>query len=129
MGQVGLEVAVIAATSLGLIVDASVHFLSKYMRARRERGASPEDVVHYSFETVGMALWVTTAVLIMGFVVLSLSSFSLNADMGLLTAITIAIALAIDFLLLPPLLLLFDQGDKVEAASASTAPTTIQTVE
>ena len=45
VGQVGLAVAVIAATSLGLIVDASVHFLSKYMRARRERGASPEDAV------------------------------------------------------------------------------------
>ncbi|MTI10369.1 efflux RND transporter permease subunit [Curvivirga aplysinae] len=106
VGQVGLAVSVIAATSLGLIVDASVHFLSKYVRARRERGESPEDAVRYSFKTVGMALWVTTAVLMMGFGVLFFSSFSLNADMGLLTAITIAIALAVDFLLLPPLLLL-----------------------
>ncbi|MDX1737161.1 MAG: MMPL family transporter [Alphaproteobacteria bacterium] len=106
VGQVGLAVSVIAATSLGLIVDASVHFLSKYVRARRERGESPEDAVRYSFKTVGMALWVTTAVLIMGFGVLVFSSFSLNGDMGLLTAIAIAIALVVDFLLLPPLLLL-----------------------
>ncbi len=118
VGQVGLAASVIAATSLGLIVDASVHFLSKYMRGRRELGASPEDAVRYSFQTVGMALWVTTAVLIMGFAVLSLSSFSLNADMGLLTAITIAIALVIDFLLLPPLLLLFDRPMKNEAVPA-----------
>lgn len=119
VGQVGLAVSVIAATSLGLIVDASVHFLSKYVRARRERGDSPEDAVRYSFKTVGMALWVTTAVLIMGFAVLSLSSFSLNADMGLLTAITIFIALAVDFLLLPPLLLLL--GGKAGMAKSSTA--------
>ena len=109
VGQVGLAVSVITATSLGLVVDASVHFLSKYMRARRERNATPEDAVRYSFKTVGMALWVTTAVLIMGFAVLSFSSFSLNADMGLLTAVTIAIALAVDFLLLPPLLLLLER--------------------
>ncbi len=124
VGEVGLAVSVIAATSLGLIVDASVHFLSKYVRARRERGASPEDAVRYSFQTVGMALWVTTAVLIMGFVVLAFSSFSLNADMGLLTAITIAFALIIDFLLLPPLLLLFDGGENKEVAIALTPQST-----
>ncbi len=121
VGQVGLAVSVVAATSLGLIVDASVHFLSKYLRARRERGASPEDAVRYSFVTVGMALWVTTIVLVLGFAVLSLSSFKLNSDMGLLTAITIAIALAIDFLLLPPLLLLLDRGKATKAATALAA--------
>ncbi|MCZ4279550.1 MMPL family transporter [Kiloniella laminariae] len=120
VGQVGLAVSVIAATSLGLIVDASVHFLSKYDRARRERNASPEDAVRYGFKTVGTALWVTTAVLVAGFAVLALSTFSVNADMGLLTAITIAIALAVDFLLLPPLLMLFDR-EKATAPAATAA--------
>ncbi|MBL4614480.1 MAG: MMPL family transporter [Magnetovibrio sp.] len=109
VGQVGLAVSVVAATSLGLIVDASVHFLSKYVRARRERDLSPEDAVRYSLRTVGTALWMTTAILVAGFAVLSLSAFKLNADMGLLTAITIALALLVDFLLLPPLLLLFER--------------------
>lgn len=115
VGQVGLAVSVIAATSLGLIVDASVHFLSKYVRARRERGLSPEDAVRYGFRTVGTALWMTTAVLVAGFAVLSLSAFSLNADMGLLTAITIALALFVDFLLLPPLLLLFERQAQAQS--------------
>ncbi|WP_421783873.1 efflux RND transporter permease subunit [Kiloniella litopenaei] len=119
VGQVGLAVSVIAATSLGLIVDATVHFLSKYNRARKERGESSADAVRYGFKTVGSALWITTAVLVAGFAILSLSTFSVNADMGLLTAITIALALFIDFLLLPPLLMLFD-GEK--ATAASTAP-------
>ena len=66
---------------------------------------------------------VTTAVLVMGFAVLSFSSFNVNGDMGLLTAVTIAIALVIDFLLLPPLLLLFDRGREVpENARTAMAP-------
>ena len=112
VGQLGIAASVVAATSLGLIVDASVHFLSKYMRARRERGASPEDAIRYGFHTVGMALWVTTAVLVLGFAVLSQSAFKINADMGLLTSITIAIALVVDFLLLPPLLMLLEKKSK-----------------
>ena len=46
--------------------------------------------------------------LVAGFLVLSTSSFAMNADMGLLTAIGIALALVIDFLLLPPLLIYLD---------------------
>ena len=42
VGRVGMAVSVVAACSLGIIVDASVHFLSKYLRARRERGLSPD---------------------------------------------------------------------------------------
>ncbi|MEH6404157.1 MAG: MMPL family transporter [Sneathiella sp.] len=108
-GQIGLASSMVAATTLGLIVDASVHFLSKYIRARREKNATPEEAVRYSFRTVGKALIVTTAVLILGFAVLSQSSFQINSDMGMLTAITITIALFVDFLLLPPLLMLFER--------------------
>ncbi|MFD2206080.1 efflux RND transporter permease subunit [Kiloniella antarctica] len=122
VGQVGLAVSVIAATSLGLIVDATVHFLSKYNRARTERNESPADAVRYGFKTVGTALWITTAVLVAGFAILSLSTFSVNADMGLLTAITIAIALFIDFLLLPPLLMLLDRDKATAPDAASAAP-------
>jgi predicted RND superfamily exporter protein len=124
VGQVGMAVSVVAATSLGLIVDASVHFLSKYTRARREKGASSKDAVRYGFSTVGTALWVTTAVLVLGFAVLAFSTFKVNADMGLLTATTIAIALFVDFLLLPPLLMLFEKdeaevGDEIPAPQAA----------
>jgi predicted RND superfamily exporter protein len=54
---------------------------------------------------VGVALWVTTFVLVSGFIILSLSSFKMNADMGLMTAMTIALALVVDFLFLPALLM------------------------
>jgi predicted RND superfamily exporter protein len=105
VGQVNMAVAVVAALSLGVVVDDTIHFLSKYLRARRERGAEAADAVRYAFSTVGVALSVTTLILTAGFMILAQSSFALNAEMGLLTAITIVIALLVDFLLLPPLLI------------------------
>lgn len=107
VGQVGLALSVVAGVTIGIVVDDTVHFLSKYVRAQREQGLSPEDAVRYAFSTVGTALWVTSAVLVVGFGVLALSTFELNAGMGLLTAITIAIALLADFVFLPPLLMKF----------------------
>jgi predicted RND superfamily exporter protein len=110
-GEIGLGLSVVTGMTLGIIVDDTVHFLSKYVRARREKGYSAEEAVRYSFASVGKALWVTTMVLVAGFMVLATSSFKFTADMGLLTAITILIALIIDFLFLPPLLMLLGKKD------------------
>ena len=108
-GQIGLGLSVVMGMTLGIVVDDTVHCLSKYLRARREQGLSSQDAVRYAFHTVGIALLVTTLVLVAGFMVLTQSAFKLNADMGLLTAITIAIALVVDFIFLPPLLMKVDK--------------------
>lgn len=121
VGQVGLASAVTTATSLGIIVDATVHFLSKYIRARRENGYDAEQAIRYAFSTVGTALWVTSAILIAGFSVLSFSTFKINGDMGLLTALAIGMALFADFLLLPTILLMVD-GKKTKPDTATPAP-------
>lgn len=107
VGEVGLALSVVSGMTLGIVVDDTVHFLSKFLRARREKGMDAEDAVRYAFSTVGTALWVTSLVLIIGFGILTFSHFQLNAGMGLLTAITIGLALLADFLFLPPLLMLF----------------------
>ena len=109
VGQVGLSLSVVAGMTLGIVVDDTVHFLSKYLRARREKGMDEKEAVRYAFNTVGVALWVTSLVLVMGFLVLSQSHFSLNSDMGAMAAITIAIALIMDFLFLPPLLMKLEE--------------------
>jgi len=118
VGQVGLAASVVTATSLGVIVDATVHFLSKYARARTQRGQNTEDSIRYAFSTVGTALWVTSLILIAGFGVLALSGFKINQEMGVLMAITLACALIADFLLLPALLLM---ADKSPASSNETS--------
>jgi predicted RND superfamily exporter protein len=62
--------------------------------------------------TVGTALWVCSFVLIAGFMVLTLSPFLINAMLGRVVALTILTALALDFLLLPALLMWIDgRGD------------------
>lgn len=105
VGQVGMSLSVVAGMTLGIVVDDTVHFLSKYLRARRENNMSEVEAVRYAFNTVGVALWVTSFVLVAGFIVLAQSSFSLNSDMGAMAAITIGVALVMDFLFLPPLLM------------------------
>ncbi|MES9839329.1 MAG: MMPL family transporter [Candidatus Thiodiazotropha endolucinida] len=107
VGEVGLALSVVTGMTLGIVVDDTVHFLSKYLRARREKDMDRENAVRYAFSTVGTALWVTTLVLMVGFGILAFSHFQLNAGMGLLTAITLGLALIADFLFLPPLLIYF----------------------
>jgi predicted RND superfamily exporter protein len=104
-GEVGLAIAVVVAMTLGIVVDDTVHFLSKYLRARRELGMDATEGVRYAFRTVGTALWITSLCLVCGFLVLAFSGFKVNAEMGLLSALTIAVALAADYLFLPPLLM------------------------
>ncbi len=120
--EVGFWATFVIATALGLIVDDTVHFLSKYRRARIEQDKSPEDSVRYAFSTVGTALWVSTFVLVIGFGILAFSPFKVNAMMGIMVALTVAVALVTDFLLLPPLLIALDRKKKTaQAVNAATS--------
>ncbi|MCP4902789.1 MAG: MMPL family transporter, partial [bacterium] len=105
VGKVGLGLSVIVSMTIGIVVDDTVHFLSKYLRARREHLLSPPEAVRYAFSTVGMAMCVTTFALVSGWLVVSFSHYAMNSDMAIMTAITITLALALDFLLLPALLM------------------------
>eukprot|EP00439_Symbiodinium_sp_Y106_P089745 s1_g2281.t1 len=120
VGEVGLSLAPVVSMTLGIVVDDTIHFLSKYLRGRREQGLDAGEAIQYAFRQVGSALTVTTFVLVAGFMVLTLSPFRLNSDMGLLTAITIAVALVVDFLLLPSLLMAVDK--KRQAGRSAPLP-------
>jgi len=121
VGAVTLAIAVVLAATLGIVVDDTVHFLSKYTEARK-RGASAEDGVRYAFKSVGMAMFVTTLGLVGGFAVLAQSGFAVNGDMAKLTAITITLALVADFLLLPSLLIWLETWRKpmIKPVAAAT---------
>lgn len=112
VGEVNVGLSIVTGMTLGIVVDDTVHFLSKYLRARRENNLSTEEAVKYAFSTVGTALWFTSLILIAGFMILTLSTFKLNSDMGLLTSVVIAFALLADFLFLPPLLMTLSGGKK-----------------
>jgi len=86
-----------------------VHFLSKYFRATHQDGLDTVEAVRYAFDTAGTAILLTTVILVAGFSILVTSSFKLNADLGLLTAISVVLAMIINFTLLPALFVLLDR--------------------
>ena len=108
VGHVGIASSVVIAVVFGIVVDDTVHFLSKYLKARREGLPAPE-AVRSAFHMVGHALWTTTAVLSVGFLVFATSGFEVSWALGLLVTITIVFALVADFLLLPTLLMVIDR--------------------
>ncbi|MYK39028.1 MAG: MMPL family transporter [Gemmatimonadetes bacterium] len=108
VGHVGIASSVVIAVVFGIVVDDTVHFLSKYLKARREGLPAPE-AVRSAFHMVGHALWTTTAVLSVGFLVFATSGFEVSWALGLLVTITIIFALVADFLLLPTLLIAIDR--------------------
>ncbi|MDJ0701321.1 MAG: MMPL family transporter [Woeseiaceae bacterium] len=116
VGEVGFSVATVASISLGIIVDDTVHWLSKYVRARDERNLGVEDSIRYAFHNVGMAIVVNTVILAAGFLVMTTSAFKMNVDLGLMTILSIVGALILDFLLLPALLLFGRSKEQPEIA-------------
>jgi hypothetical protein len=108
-GEIGMGLSIVGSMTFGIVVDDTVHFLSKYLRARREQGLPAEDAVKYAFRTVGRALIVTSIVLVAGFLVLSTSQFAVNSKMGLSVAIVIVCALFTVLMFLPPLLMRLDR--------------------
>ena len=119
-GEVNLALSVVASMTLGIIIDDTVHFLVKYQRARRE--LAPEAAVREAYAAVGPAMFFTSIILMGGFLVLAFSHFTLNAGMGLLTAIVIGFAMLLDLLLLAPLLLLFEDTTDASAAGSADRP-------
>jgi len=115
-GSVGMAAAMVSASSLGIVVDDTVHFLTKYQRARRERGLDRSGAVRHAFRTVGSAIVTTTVILTAGFLVLALSTFRINFELGLLTAVALVLALLADFFLLPALLLWGHRAGEKEIA-------------
>jgi predicted RND superfamily exporter protein len=121
-GQIDTAVSVVVCLSLGIVVDDTVHFLSKYLRARREQNLDTKEAIRYAFKTVGNALLVTSAVLVGGFLVMQFSHFNPSNNMGMLLAITILMALLVDFLFLPPLLILLDKHKSTMKNQQSQKP-------
>ena len=109
--NVSMLVSLGIGCTLGIVVDFSVHFLSKYLYARRSLSLSAEESVLYAFETVGFPLTIMTVSLCMGFAVLFLASFMPLRGFAGITMISFVAALIIDLLLFPAVLIAWD-GEK-----------------
>jgi hypothetical protein len=93
----------VAAVSLGIAVDDSIHFLTHW-RERRQAGAPPATALRETLALKGRTLVWTSLILIAVCLVFWCSSFPPVRDFGLLSAAAFAAALAAVLMLLPALL-------------------------
>ncbi len=109
MGYFGIDIkpstAVIFTIAFGIAVDDSIHFLSRF-RIETLRGLSLEDALKVTTERTGRAIILTSAILLVGFGVLGTSDFHSTMLLGLLTCLTIFVAIVADLFFLPSLIYL-----------------------
>ena len=108
-GEASFAVTVVSAITFGLVVDGTIHFLSKYRYARATMKLPVEAAIPQSISTVGLAVLATSVALASGFATLAFSGFLVNRDLGLLSCIVLVAALLADLIFLPALLGLLDR--------------------
>ncbi len=119
IGEIGVSAAVVTAIAFGIIVDDTIHFMTKYL-AGRTMGFTPSESIQSAFNTVGKALVATTVIFGLGFIVFGASAMANNQALGLLMGITVVVALLADFLFLPPLLIVLDRRKPNQETKQST---------
>lgn len=100
--HIDLGVAVSGAIILGVAVDDTIHFLVKYLEAKRE-GMSVQEAIEYVMHYAGSAIIFTTIILSSAFLIFTLSSFNPNFYFGVVTTTALLIAMYVDLVLLPAL--------------------------
>jgi hydrophobe/amphiphile efflux-3 (HAE3) family protein len=108
---------IIFAISLGIAVDDTIHYITRFREELVRRGDYVASMYH-TLRSAGRAIVLTTFIMIAGFLVLLVSQFRATQDFGLLASITIAAALLGSLLFLPAALNLLKPW-KVEAGPGS----------
>ena len=123
MGYAGIllkpSTALIFPLAFGIAVDDTIHFLAKYRLVRKTERRRDVAIITTLRET-GKAILFTSLVLMSGFLVFTFSSFAGTFNMGALTALTLAVALLTNLLLLPALLYRFGPDDDPGADDEAT---------
>lgn len=96
----------IAAISLGIAVDDTIHYIYRYSFLYKESNGR-EQAMFGAHESIGVAMFYTTTIIMVGFCILVLSNFLPTIYFGLLTMIAMFMAIVGDLLLLPVLILIF----------------------
>jgi predicted RND superfamily exporter protein len=96
----------IAAISMGIAVDNSIHYIYRYKK-EFETNQHYIKTLHLCHSSIGRAMYYTSITIIIGFSILVLSNFLPSIYFGLLTGMAMLIALLASLTLLPQLLILF----------------------
>ncbi len=99
--SIGIAATIVLCICTGVVVDDTIHMIYRFNHAREKLGLDVQEAVSYMVHRVGNAICTTTLILASGFGVLAFSPFEVNSTFGMLTALILVGALAIDLLVLP----------------------------
>lgn len=121
-GNLSPYVLMLLAVSIGLVVDDSVHVLSKYKTAR-DSGKSPGESIEDSISLAGSAITITTLWMSVGIALMGFSSTTIFQNLTSIITPIIVVALFLDLLFLPSLLTRFDSWIDRTRSSKETVAT------
>ncbi|PSW63258.1 RND transporter [Photobacterium kishitanii] len=111
IGKADIAVSVAATVTIGIIVDFSVHFLTKFHKL--SQSLPVQEAMQKTYEVVLGPILSTSLILSCGFIVLALSEFRLNWVLGALSALMIIFAALSVFFVLPATILFFDKRKEI----------------
>jgi len=115
MGFFGIPIKpstiLVFSIAFGISVDDTIHFLAKYRQELIASNWKIRKSVYAALRETGVSMFYTSIVLFFGFLVFTVSSFGGTIALGGLVSITLLLAMVSNLLLLPSLLLTFE--DKI----------------
>ena len=104
--------ALIFSIAFGISVDDSIHFLAKYRQELFSNKFFVPIAISKSIRETGPSMMYTSIVLFFGFVIFAGSDFGGTVALGILASTTLIIAMFTNLIVLPALLLIFDNGKR-----------------
>lgn len=113
MGYLGIDLkpstVIVFSIALGIAVDNSIHFLSKYRQELHRTNFNIKESIFHAIRETGISMIYTSIVLLFGFSVFIASKFGGTKALGLLVAITLLYAVITNLFVLPSVLREFDK--------------------
>ncbi len=96
--------------ALGITVDNTIHYLAKYRQELKHHNWKIRESALLAIRETGASMVYTSLVLLFGFGCFAASEFEGTRALGVLTAVTILVAMITNLLVLPALLLSFQRS-------------------
>ncbi len=99
--------ALVFSIAFGIAVDDSLHFLARFRQELLAFDFDRHKAIDVALRETGKSMIYTSIILFAGFIIFAFSSFGGTVALGLLTSITLLVAMFTNLILLPALLLTF----------------------
>lgn len=109
VGEIGLAASVVAAMTIGIIIDDAIHIIYRYEHTREVLNEPPRAAARATVSSVGLSIFGTSVALGGGFLLLGLSGFQVTRTLGLCTAFIVLCGLIVDLVLVPRALVWLDE--------------------